>query len=132
MKADAPTVFVTGAGRGIGKALALGFADAGYRVAVGSTTMERNEAVANAIAQRGGEAVPIGIDVGEEDSIADAMDQVLGHFDRLDVLVNNAALKPGFVTAEEKLLKDLSLATWNRILDVNIPRPFLLSRGAVS
>jgi len=132
MKDSAPAVFITGAGRGIGKALAAGFANAGYRVAVGSTTMERNEAVANDIAERGGEALPIQVDVGDEASIADAMDQVLKRFGHLDVLVNNAALKPGFVSAEEKLLKDLSLPTWNRILDVNITGPFLLSRAAVN
>ena len=129
---QSPAVFVTGAGRGIGKALALGFADAGYRVGLGSTTRERDEAVAAEIKERGGDALAVPLDVGDPDSVAAAMEQILKRFGQLDVLVNNAALKPGFVRAEEKLLKDLSLATWNRVLGVNLTGPFLLSRAAVN
>jgi 2-hydroxycyclohexanecarboxyl-CoA dehydrogenase len=49
--------FITGAGRGIGRALAIGFANAGYRVVVGSTTMARNEVVAAEIKAQGGAAM---------------------------------------------------------------------------
>src|SRR5207249_4760907 len=129
---EQPTVLVTGAGRGIGRALALGFASAGYRVAVGSPTMSRNETVAAAIVERGGQALPLFIDVSDEESVGDAMDQVVRTFRSLDVLVNNAALKPGFVEPSEKLLKDLSLATWNQVLGVNITGPFLCSRTAIN
>lgn len=132
MTEPSPAVFVTGAGRGIGKALALGFASAGYRVAVGSTTMSRNEAVTAAIVQQGGQALPLSIDVSDEDSVADAMERVVRTFGRIDVLVNNAALKPAFVGSDERLLKDLSLATWNRVLGVNITGPFLCSRAAIN
>jgi 3-oxoacyl-[acyl-carrier protein] reductase len=123
---------ITGAGRGIGKALALGFAEAGYRVAVGSPTTSRNEAVAAAIADQGGEALALALDVGDEANVADAMDRVMQRFGRLDVLINNAALKPAFVGQEERLLKDLSLATWNRVLAVNLTGAFLCARAAVN
>ncbi len=127
-----PVVFVTGAGRGIGKALALGFAREGYRVAVGSTTMARNEAVAASIAADGGEALPFHVDVAEEQSVTAAVDGIVERFGRIDVLINNAVLKPGFVTEPERLLKDLKLPTWERVLDVNITGAFLCARACAN
>src|SRR2546425_11311326 len=104
---DSPVVLVTGGGRSIGKALALGFGREGYRVAVASTTQSRNEVVAKEIVDAGGEAFPIQVDVSQEQAVDDAVDRIVQQFGRLDVLVNNAALKPGFVPAEQRLLKDL-------------------------
>jgi NAD(P)-dependent dehydrogenase (short-subunit alcohol dehydrogenase family) len=132
MATEAPAVLITGAGRGIGKALALGFAGAGYRVAVGSPTMSRNEAVAAAIADQGGQALPFALDVADEARVADAMAQIVQTFGRLDVLVNNAALKPAFVGPDERRLQDLTLATWNRVLAVNLTGAFLCARAAVN
>ena len=127
-----PVVFVTGAGRGIGKTLALGFAHEGYRIGVGSTTMARNEAVAASIVADGGEALPFHVDVAQEQSVTAAVDGIVERFGRIDVLINNAALKPGFVTERERLLKDLSLATWERVLGVNITGAFLCARACAN
>ena len=127
-----PVVFVTGAGRGIGKTLATGFAHEGYRVGVGSTTMALNEAVAAAIVADGGEALPIEIDVADERSEAAAVGGLVERFGRIDVLINNAALKPGFVKDSERLLKDLPLATWQRVLGVNITGAFLCARACAN
>jgi 3-oxoacyl-[acyl-carrier protein] reductase len=62
---DKPVVFLTGAGRGIGKTLAIAFAREGCRVGVSSTTKERNEAVAASIVADGVDALPFQIDVAE-------------------------------------------------------------------
>ena len=127
-----PVVFVTGAGRGIGKTLALGFAREGYRVGVGSTTTARNEAVAAAIVADGGEALPFEVDVADERSVTAAVDGLVERFGRIDVLINNAALKPGFVAEGQRLIKDLPLATWERVLGVNITGAFLCARACAN
>ena len=127
-----PVVFVTGAGRGIGKALALGFAREGYRIGVGSTTMARNEAVAASIVADGGEALPLHVDLAQERSVMGTIDEIVERFGRIDVLINNAALKPGFVSEKERLLKDLTLATWERVLSVNITGAFLCARACAN
>jgi 3-oxoacyl-[acyl-carrier protein] reductase len=131
MAVDGKVAFITGAGRGIGKALALGFASEGYKVVVTSTTQERNAAVADQIRESGGEALPLEIDVSEEASVKAATSEALQKFGRLDVLVNNAGLKPGFTPPEQRLLKDLQLDTWLMSLRVNTTGPFLCSRELI-
>ena len=61
--------------------------------------------------------------------MAAAVDGVVERFGRIDVLVNNAALKPGFVTEKENLIKDISVATWDRVLSVNITGAMLCARA---
>ena len=131
-KTDSPVVIVTGGGRSIGKALALGFGREGYRLAVASPTQSRNEAVAKEILDAGGEALPVQLDVSQEQAVDDVVNRLVQQFGRLDVLVNNAALKPGFVPAEQRLLKDLPLATWQRVLDVNITGAFLCAKACAN
>lgn len=123
--------FITGGGRGIGKALALGFARGGYNVVVASTTQERNQGVADEITAAGGHALAIRLDVADEDSVAEGFKTALDRFGRVDVLINNAGLKPGFTPPEQRLLKDLQLDVWRRSLEVNATGPFLCARGAI-
>jgi 3-oxoacyl-[acyl-carrier protein] reductase len=99
---------------------------------VASTTQPRNEAVAKEIVDAGGEAVPLQLDVSQQAAVDDAINGIVQQSGRLDVLVNNAALKPGFVPPEQRLLKDLPLATWQRVLDVNITGAFLCARAAAN
>lgn len=104
-------VLITGAGRTIGKALALGFAAEGYSVGVTSTTTMRNEEVAREIVEDGGEALAIHLNVADEQSVAAAVDAMVKRYGRIDALVNNAALKLGFVPESDRLIKDLPRAT---------------------
>ena len=131
MAVDGKVAFVTGGGRGIGKALALGFAKEGYRVVVASTTQERNEAVADLIQEAGGQALAVQLDVSEETEVQRAMAEALDHFGRIDVLINNAGLKPGFTPVEQRLIKDLLLDTWQSSIAVNATGPFLCARAAI-
>ena len=87
--------FVTGGGRGIGKAIAIGMARVGYRVVVASTTQANNERAAEEIRAAGGQALALELDVGVEASVAQAVDHTRAAFGRIDVLVNNAGLKGG-------------------------------------
>lgn len=131
MAVDGKVAFITGGGRGIGKALALGFAKEGYNVVVTSTTQERNETVADQIREAGGSAMAVQLDVSDEANVKSAMAEALDRFGRIDVLINNAGLKPGFTPLEQKLLKDLQLDTWLTSLRVNATGPFLCAREAI-
>lgn len=131
MAVDGKVAFITGGGRGIGKALALGFANEGYSVVVASTTQERNEAVADLIREAGGQALAVKLDVSDEADVKRATSEALDRFSRIDVLINNAGLKPGFTPAEQRLLKDLQLDTWLISLRVNATGPFLCAREAI-
>jgi 3-oxoacyl-[acyl-carrier protein] reductase len=123
---------ITGAGRGIGKALALAFGQAGYAVTIASTTAERNDAVAGEIRQSGGEALPLTIDVTDEQAVRDGVKKAVDTFGRVDVLINNAGLKTNFVPTEQRnSLKDLDPALWRRMLDVNATGAFLSARECI-
>lgn len=105
---------VTGAGGGIGRAIALALADAGGRVAI----LDRSEATAaetlSQIRAVGGVAVAIGCDVSDEASVAEAAERVAAEIGACDVLVNNAGiLRPG-------PLESLSSAEWNAVLGVDL------------
>lgn len=128
MAVDGKVAFITGGGRGIGKALALGFGREGYEVVIASTTAGRNEAVADLVRESGGEALPVEVDVTREEDVKRAVAQTLDRFGRIDVLINNAGLKQGAIPSEQRLLKDLSLSPWRRMLDVNVTGPFLCAR----
>jgi NAD(P)-dependent dehydrogenase (short-subunit alcohol dehydrogenase family) len=116
---------VTGAGRGIGRDLALALGDARAHVAVADVDRAGAADTAKAIAARGGRALGVTMDVTRAESVAAAMTEVEAFGEgRLDVLVNNAGvnvLKPtDAVTAEE----------WNRVFAVNVTGVFLCSQHA--
>ena len=102
---------ITGAGGGIGRAIAAEFASAGARVAL----LDIDEAAAAAAASEiGGHALAVRCDVTDEASVAAARDAVLAAFGPCDALVNNAAfLAPGALDA-------FAIADWQRMLDVNL------------
>jgi NAD(P)-dependent dehydrogenase (short-subunit alcohol dehydrogenase family) len=87
---DGKTAIVTGAGRGIGRAIALRFAAEGARVVVASRTEARIHDVVREIQAAGGEALGVGCDVCHEDQIQTMMSRTVAHYGAIDVLVNNA------------------------------------------
>lgn len=115
---------VTGAGRGIGKAIALCAAQMGAELALGSRTVSELEEVAGEIRAAGGPRVAcFPLDVVRMDSITSFVEQVLATFGRIDVLVNNAGtnrLKPALEVTEED---------WDTILDTNLKGLFFLTQA---
>ena len=113
---------VTGAGRGIGRDLALALAEARAHVAAADVDGASAADTAKEITTRGGRALGVVMDVTRADSVAAAIAQVEAFGGRLDVLVNNAGvnvLKPtDAITAEE----------WNRVFAVNVTGVFLCSQ----
>jgi 2-deoxy-D-gluconate 3-dehydrogenase len=121
---------VTGASRGIGEYLAMAIAEAGADVAVASRGLEGSREVAMRIAALGRRSYAAQVDVTSVESIQAMVDEVTGHFGRIDVLVNSAGLnvvKPALDVTEED---------WDRVLDTNLKGTFFccqtVGRGMVA
>jgi NAD(P)-dependent dehydrogenase (short-subunit alcohol dehydrogenase family) len=128
------TAIVTGAGRGIGRAMALGLARAGISV-VATAARERAEieAVAN---EAGGDMVlPLVADVTREQDTKRIIDAALERFGRVDILVNNAGRGMRYVSeafmTERTRFWEVEPDTWRMIIDTNVNGPFLMARAAV-
>lgn len=111
---------VTGAGQGIGRAIAAAFVDAGARVVVADVDRESAARTAAALGER---VVGVACDVSREDSVAALRSQAEDAVGPVDVLVNNA----GVLTVAPVV--DLSWADWRRVMDVNVGGAFLCSRA---
>lgn len=116
------TALVTGASRGIGRAVCAAFARAGYDVAFCYSKDEAGaEETARIIEAAGGGAIPFRCDVSDEAQVEHMMNSVLG----LEILVNNAG------EALYKQIQDTSYAEWQRVFSVNAGGAFLCTRAAV-
>jgi NAD(P)-dependent dehydrogenase (short-subunit alcohol dehydrogenase family) len=115
---------VTGAGRGIGRAIAQGLAQAGACVAVNDVDAASAEQTAETLAAAGFDAAPFPADVSDPAAVDGLIRAVAGRWQRLDLLVNNAGVEP------TGSLLDFSVDDWQRTLAVNLTGPFLTSRAA--
>jgi glucose 1-dehydrogenase len=119
---------VTGASSGIGRAIAIGLAAAGAQVVVnhraGGDSQGRAAAVAEAIQRQGGSAVTAAADISKEPEVEHLFAQALQHYGRLDILVNNAGIE------HPAPIADMTLADWQRVIDVNLTGQFLCARAA--
>jgi len=118
-------VCVTGAGRGIGRAIALTMAGAGGRVALLARTLRETEAVGAEIAAAGGQALAVPCDVTSAASVDQAVARALERFGRIDILVNNAGM------AESAPLAKLDEALWDRTIAVNLTGTYLATRAVL-
>ncbi len=104
--------FITGAGSGLGRALALALAADGWKLGVADIRQQRLEEVCSLIEELGGQAFPFGLDVSDKDDYARVAKDMTGHIG-IDLLINNAGVGDGgpFV--------DYSLANWDWIVGIN-------------
>jgi NAD(P)-dependent dehydrogenase (short-subunit alcohol dehydrogenase family)/ketosteroid isomerase-like protein len=109
------TALVTGASRGIGREIALAYADAGADVAVLSRSRAELDELADGIRERGRTALALPCDVTDRDQIAAAVDQALGELEKIDILVNNAG-GPLFNAP----FLEIRPEGWRRALDLNL------------
>jgi NAD(P)-dependent dehydrogenase (short-subunit alcohol dehydrogenase family) len=117
---------VTGAGRGIGAATARLLASEGALVAIAARTEDEISAVAREISSNGGTALPIGLDVADEDSVASCFERVRSELGDVTILINNAGT-PGVPLPVASMQPE----GWRRALDVNVTGAFLCAREAL-
>jgi 3-oxoacyl-[acyl-carrier protein] reductase len=117
------TALVTGAGRNIGRAIALGLARAGANVAVNvRSSIEEGRAVVAAVEAEGVQAALVVGDVADPDVHAGIVDDVLAAFGSLDYLINNAALR------RHAPILEMTLEEWNEVIAADLTAPFNLCR----
>jgi 3-oxoacyl-[acyl-carrier protein] reductase len=115
---------VTGASRGIGKAIALRLAADGRHVVCVARNADQLQAVVGEIAAAGGAAEPLACDVGDGEALAAAIDGVAERCGRLDILVNNAGI------TRDGLLMRMSDADFDDVIRVNLRSAFVACRAA--
>ena len=116
---------VTGAGRGIGRAIALKFAAEGADVVCVSRTQENSEKVAAEIRALGRKAWAYGIDVADASAVNAAAEKILAECGRVDILVNNAGV------TRDGLLMRMSDEDWDTVLNTNLKGAFLLTKALI-
>ena len=116
---------VTGASRGIGRAIVLALAAEGATVAALARTEEALRAVCQEIVAAGGQAEPFALDVSSEEQVKGAIAQLHRRYGRLDILVNCAGI--GVFCP----LLEVSMEDWDRVMAVNARGPFLMCREAI-
>jgi NAD(P)-dependent dehydrogenase (short-subunit alcohol dehydrogenase family) len=120
------TALITGASKGLGKAIALALAQAGARIALVSRDRTKLNDVAAEIRASGGNASVFVADVTDEAQVAQVRDAVAAQFgDTLHILINNAGINI------RKPVTDFTLAEWNSVLTTNLTSVFLLCRAFV-
>ncbi len=113
---------VTGAGRGIGRAIALGFAQKGARLTLAARTVNELDVVANEVRALGQQALVTPCDVTDEAQVKEMVQTTLDKYGRIDILVNNAgmgAFRPAYGT---------HLRSWEKLIAVNTTSTFLCTK----
>jgi 3-oxoacyl-[acyl-carrier protein] reductase len=114
---------VTGAGRGIGRAIALKFAGDGADVVCVSRTAKNSEKVALEIRALGRKAWAFAVDVADSAAVSAAAEKILAEVGKVDILVNNAGV------TRDGLLMRMSDADWDMVLDTNLKGAFLVTKA---
>jgi len=114
---------VTGAGRGIGRAIALNFAGEGAEVVCISRTQENSDKVAGEIRALGRKAWAHAVDVADAAAVSAAAEKILAECGKVDILVNNAGV------TRDGLLMRMSDADWDTVLNTNLKGAFLVTKA---
>ncbi len=123
-KLDKKVALITGGARGIGRAIAKGFAREGAAIVladIDTNNLARTEAEVIGL---GSDVLAVVTDVADEQQVKSLFEKTLGRFKRLDILVNNAGI------FDSSPVDELSAGTWDRVIGVNLRGPFLCTREA--
>lgn len=126
MKLSSKTAIVTGAGAGMGKAIAILFAQEGANVIVSDINAENIESVVNEIKSNGGQAIGVTANIANEEDIDKMVSTAVEKYGSLDILVNNAGIMDNFVP-----VGDVSNELWDKVIAVNLTGPFKAARAAI-
>jgi NAD(P)-dependent dehydrogenase (short-subunit alcohol dehydrogenase family) len=125
MKLRNKVSIVTGGAKGIGRGISLRFAEEGSKVVIAQRDRATGEKCVREIEDAGGTAAFVATDVSVKGQVENLIEETLAHFDRVDVLVNNAA-----ITLCYEPILEMSLESWQRVIDVNLTGVFLCSQAA--
>ncbi|WP_158247321.1 SDR family NAD(P)-dependent oxidoreductase [Geothermobacter hydrogeniphilus] len=120
---EGKVAIITGASRGLGKAVANGYADAGAKVVVAARNLEDLNRLVADMEQRGGEGFAVKCDVSQDQDLLNLVVKTMERYGQIDILVNNAGISP-WVTWSHEVTSDM----WAKMLQVNLVAPFLLAR----
>jgi len=125
MKLKDKKVFITGAGQGIGRAIALSMAREGADIGIADINLENAERTAEEIRSLGVKTMAIQLDVSKTDDVSRAFKSFMNEMGSLDILVNNAGI------TRDSLLLRMKDEDWDAVIDVNLKGVFLCSREAI-
>lgn len=125
-KLAAKVAIITGGGKGIGRAIALGFAKEGANLVVCGRTPSYLEELCREARSLGTSAIPLKADVSIEHEVESMVDEALKVFGKIDILVNNAG-----VAGPLGSITDISKETWDKILKINLTGMFLCSKAVL-
>lgn len=114
---------VTGAGRGIGRAIALKFASEGADIVCVSRTMENSEKVAEEVRALGRKAWALAVDVSDSAAVSAAAEKILAEAGRVDILINNAGI------TRDGLLMRMSEVDWDLVMNTNLKGAYLFTKA---
>src|SRR5260221_12613566 len=117
------TAIITGASKGLGKAMALALGSAGANIALVSRDIEQLDGVRQAVDSVGGKAQVFRADVSQEEQVRKLERDVIAAFDRVHILINNAGINL------RKQLVEFTLEEWRHVLDTNLTSVFLMCRS---
>jgi len=130
MELEGKVSLVTGASRGMGRAIALKLSSLGSKVAINYVGIEADnksdaDSVVEAIIRRGGEAMPVEADVRDGDAVKAMVQEVTGRWGKIDILVNNAGI------TRDNLLLRMSDEAWDDVIDTNLRGAYLCTKFAL-
>lgn len=117
---------ITGGARGIGKGIALKFADEGCSIVIADVLVNEAGETVEQISQKGREAIFVQCDVSKSRQVQDLVDQTINRFGKVDILVNNAG-----IAGAVKSIVDVSEEEWDRLLAINLKGVFLCCKAVV-
>ncbi|MFC1867785.1 SDR family NAD(P)-dependent oxidoreductase [Thermodesulfobacteriota bacterium] len=124
MKLEGKSAIITGAGRGLGRAVALAMAREGALTTIMSRSLDELNNVGQSIKELGKESVIIQGDVSRPDDVKRLVDETLERFSTIDILINNAA-----VTGPARFMEDADIEAWKETMDINLNGAFLCARN---
>ncbi|MCC2096469.1 MAG: SDR family oxidoreductase [Hyphomicrobiales bacterium] len=128
-------ILVTGAGGGLGGAMALALAEAGHRVAAADVSMDRLEALIDRAGTQPGEIVPFQVNLADKGECQALVGQVVERCGDLFMLVNNAGVGQQIVdpdySGNPKMFWDVDIDDWETVINVNTRAPLILTQAAV-
>jgi NAD(P)-dependent dehydrogenase (short-subunit alcohol dehydrogenase family) len=124
MRLQGKVAIVTGSTKGIGRAVAIGYAEEGATVIVCGRSEDLAKNLAEELTQKGKKAVALRLDVTSVDSVNQVVAQVVKQFGRIDILVNNAGISPIWKRAE-----DTDKEAWDQIIATNLTGAFLCAQA---